>query len=55
MPSDHLSELSITARERLDELVKIKRLSNSETTALMIEVCKEYAYVMNSIIFDKYL
>lgn len=55
MPAEHLSELSIDSRENLDHLVKIKRLENSETTALMIEVCQEYAHIMNGIIFDKYL
>ncbi len=41
--------------KRLEKKAKIKQLEGTDATTLVLEVNKEYAKVMNGIIFDKYL
>ena len=42
-------------QENIQHLVKNKQLLFSDTNQLMLDVAGEYAFTMNSIIFDKYL
>jgi len=55
MPIEHLSELSFDTKLNIDSLVKNKRLQFEDTEQLMNEIAQEYAFTLNSIIFEKYL
>lgn len=56
MPTDHLSSLSHEQKKRVETLVKQSRkLEFCETTGLLMEVSKEYAVTMNSILFETHM
>lgn len=55
MPLHDLSELDTEQKKRIESLAKTKKLENSETTSLTLEVNSDFGRTMNKIIFDKYL
>ena len=55
MPTDHLSELSYDTKLNIENLVRTKALMYLDIEPLISEISGDYAYTLNSIIFDKYL
>lgn len=56
MPIDHLSELSVDTKQNIENLVRNnKNLLDVDTSNLFYEVAQDYAFTLNSIIFEKYL